>query len=172
MFNANARGGADSRPRGAGWLTSWNSTTVPRISPEALRSGCVTEDKTPSFRGSIPSPPVPLFTLRQTPRGAHRKTRGQDGLLLLSCKTLSFSTTCRFIPAHGQTTIWLLIGQLREVRPVNIRRVTESTAADRRLVREVMSYKWRRSACKVKGNGYSSTDVLLFLVAPLNRCSN
>src|SRR5262245_11943552 len=68
---------------------------------------------------------------------AHRKTRGQDGLLLLSCKTLSFSTTCRFIPAHGQTPIWLLIGQLREVRPVNIRRVTESTAADRRLVREV-----------------------------------
>src|SRR5262245_55373340 len=37
MFNANARGGADSRPRGAGWLTSWNSTTVPRVSPEAER---------------------------------------------------------------------------------------------------------------------------------------
>jgi hypothetical protein len=40
---------------------------------------------------------------------------------------------------RGQTPIWLLIGQLREVRPVNIRRVTESTAADRRLVREVAS---------------------------------
>jgi hypothetical protein len=30
-----------------------------------------------SFRSSIPSPPVPLFTLRRTPRDAHRKTRGR-----------------------------------------------------------------------------------------------
>ena len=30
-----------------------------------------------SFRSSIPSPPVPLFTLRRTPRGAQRKTRGR-----------------------------------------------------------------------------------------------
>ena len=29
-----------------------------------------------------------------------RKTRGQGGSLLLSCETLSFSTSCRFIPAH------------------------------------------------------------------------
>jgi hypothetical protein len=32
------------------------------------------------------------------PRGSVCKTRGQDGSLLLSCKTLSFSTSCRFIP--------------------------------------------------------------------------
>jgi hypothetical protein len=39
-----------------GWLTSWNSTAAPGISPEELRissptrtsSGCVTEDKTPA----------------------------------------------------------------------------------------------------------------------------
>ena len=30
-----------------------------------------------SFRSSIPSPPVPLFTLRCTPRDAQRKTRGR-----------------------------------------------------------------------------------------------
>jgi hypothetical protein len=30
-----------------------------------------------SFRSSIPSPPVPLFTLRRAPRGAQRKTRGR-----------------------------------------------------------------------------------------------
>ena len=30
-----------------------------------------------SFRSSIPSPPVPLFTLRRAPRSAQRKTRGR-----------------------------------------------------------------------------------------------
>src|ERR1035437_9089214 len=30
-----------------------------------------------SFRSSIPSPPIPLFTLRCTPHGAQRKTRGR-----------------------------------------------------------------------------------------------
>src|ERR1700677_4157674 len=30
-----------------------------------------------SFRSSIPSPPVPLFTLRHTPRGVQCKTRGR-----------------------------------------------------------------------------------------------
>jgi len=29
------------------------------------------------FRSSIPSPPIPLFTLRWTPRGVPRKTRGR-----------------------------------------------------------------------------------------------
>jgi len=31
--------------------------------------------------------------------GGPRMTRGQDGLLFLSCRTLSFSIPCRFIPA-------------------------------------------------------------------------
>src|SRR5882757_1955506 len=30
-----------------------------------------------SFRSSIPSPPVPLFTLRHAPHGTQRKTRGR-----------------------------------------------------------------------------------------------
>src|SRR6201996_5481988 len=30
-----------------------------------------------SFRSSIPSPPVPLFTLRRAPRDTQRKTRGR-----------------------------------------------------------------------------------------------
>src|ERR1700721_3083796 len=30
-----------------------------------------------SFRSSIPSPPVPLFTLRRTPHDVQRKTRGR-----------------------------------------------------------------------------------------------
>src|SRR5580704_14131772 len=47
---------------------------------------------------------MPLSTLRLTPRGVNRKTQGQDGVrFLLSCKALSSSTTCRFIPAHPQT---------------------------------------------------------------------
>ena len=33
-----------------------------------------------SFRSSIPSPPMPLSTLRLPPRGDRRKTRGQDGV--------------------------------------------------------------------------------------------
>jgi len=45
---------------------------------------------------------MPLFTLRLPPRDGTRKTRGQDGSLLLSCRTLSFPTTCRFTPAHGR----------------------------------------------------------------------
>jgi len=54
----------------------------------------------PSFRSSIPGPPVPLFTLRRPPRDHRRKTRGQDGSLSLSCRALSSPTTYRFIPAR------------------------------------------------------------------------
>jgi hypothetical protein len=42
------------------------------------------------LRSSIPGPPMPLSTLRSPPRGGTRKTQGQDGSLLLSCRTLSF----------------------------------------------------------------------------------
>jgi hypothetical protein len=51
------------------------------------------------FRSSIPCPPVHLSTLGVPPHDDPPKTRGQDGSLLLSCKTLPFSTSCRFIPA-------------------------------------------------------------------------
>jgi len=52
-----------------------------------------------AFRSSIPRPSIPLSTLHLAPREARRKTRGQDGSLLLSCGALSSPTTCRFIPA-------------------------------------------------------------------------
>src|SRR5207248_10588700 len=41
---------------------------------------------------------MPLSTLHPAPRGTERKTRGQDGSLLLSCGALSSPTTRRFIP--------------------------------------------------------------------------
>jgi hypothetical protein len=44
-------------------------------------------------------PPMPLSTLHLAPRGTRRKTRGQDGSLLLSCGALSSPTARRFIPA-------------------------------------------------------------------------
>jgi len=50
-----------------------------------------------SFAAQSPGSPMPLSTLRWLPRGSPRKTRGQDGSLLLSCETLSFSTPCRFL---------------------------------------------------------------------------
>ena len=51
-----------------------------------------------AFRSSIPGPSMPLSTLHPAPRGAWRKTRGQDGSLLLSCGALSSPTARRFIP--------------------------------------------------------------------------
>jgi hypothetical protein len=52
------------------------------------------------FRGSIPSPSVPLPTLRLTPCGFLRMTRGRCGSLLLHRMTLSFTTSRRFLSAH------------------------------------------------------------------------
>jgi hypothetical protein len=52
------------------------------------------------FQGSIFSLHVPLSTLRLRPYDPNRMTRGQDGSLLLSCVTLSFTTRRRFVPAH------------------------------------------------------------------------
>ena len=56
------------------------------------------------LRSSIPCPPMPLSTLPPPPHDGARKTQGQDDSLLFSCRTLSFPTTCRFIPAHGHLT--------------------------------------------------------------------
>src|SRR5580704_7958704 len=65
---------------------------------------------------------MPLSTLRLKPRGVNRKTQGQDGVrFLLSCKALSSSTTCRFIPAHPQTGFALAHCWL--TTPFNWRRV-------------------------------------------------
>ena len=51
-----------------------------------------------AFRSSIPRPSMPLSTLHPAPHGAWRKTRGQDGSLLLSCGALSSPTARRFYP--------------------------------------------------------------------------
>ena len=62
------------------------------------------------FRGSIPSPPVPLSTLRLRPCGLLRTTRGRCGSLILHRMTLSFTTSRRFLSAHrrkpGSRTSW------------------------------------------------------------------
>src|SRR5215468_1442959 len=52
-----------------------------------------------SFRSSIPTPPIPLSTLRGLPHDRAR-ARLEAEPLLLSRRTLSFSTSYRFIPAH------------------------------------------------------------------------
>src|SRR5215472_17537565 len=52
------------------------------------------------FGAQLPTPPIPLFTLRRAPRDAQRKTRGQSGSLVLSRKNFAFSASCRFSPAH------------------------------------------------------------------------
>src|SRR6266498_4317510 len=62
------------------------------------------------FRSSIPGPSMPLSPLHLAPRGTRRKTRGQDGSLLLSCGALSSPTARRFIPTialpHGRGSDW------------------------------------------------------------------
>jgi hypothetical protein len=61
------------------------------------------------FRSSIPRPSMPLSTLHPAPHGTQRKTRGQDGSLLLSCGALSSPTARRFIPTialpHGRGSV-------------------------------------------------------------------
>src|SRR5580692_475223 len=53
------------------------------------------------FHGSIPDLYVPLSTLRRRPRERLRMTRGRCGSLFLQRMKLSFTTPCRFRPAHG-----------------------------------------------------------------------
>jgi hypothetical protein len=90
---------------------SGSSTTQGRPTARAIAAAHVAfpfcrQGRRPELvlRSSIPVPPIPPSTLHSSPRGGQRKTQGQDGSLLLSCRTLSFPTTCRFIPAHRQAT--------------------------------------------------------------------
>src|SRR5262249_26213452 len=48
-----------------------------------------------TFRGSIPSPPFPLSTLRRRPHERLRMTRGRCGSLLLHRAALASATPCR-----------------------------------------------------------------------------
>jgi hypothetical protein len=54
------------------------------------------------FEAQYPAHQCPCLCFAPLLTVSPRKTRGQDGSLLLSCETLSFSTSCRFIPALGQ----------------------------------------------------------------------
>jgi hypothetical protein len=55
-----------------------------------------------SFRSSITQPAcTPVYASPPTSRSATQNS-GPSGSLLLSRKTLSFSTSCRFIPAHRE----------------------------------------------------------------------
>src|ERR1700682_4681051 len=63
------------------------------------------------FRSSIPRPSMPLSTLHPAPHCSQRKTRGQDGSLLLSCGALSSPTARRFIPTLAHAYAWRLCGQ-------------------------------------------------------------
>src|ERR1035438_5087340 len=66
----------------------------------ATAKGSAPESKV--FEAQSASPSMPLSTLRQPPRdGVHARLEARMESLLLSCKALSSSTTCRFIPAHG-----------------------------------------------------------------------
>jgi hypothetical protein len=56
------------------------------------------------FHGSMTLPACPLSTLHVQPRDCPRMTRGQVGSLRLTCTTLSFATSRRFIPAHS---VWV-----------------------------------------------------------------
>ena len=82
------------RPRRAGRGLALAS---PPVLPSASELSVAAPDEL--FHGSIPSPPVPLSTLRPRCRQRRRMTRGQDGSLLLSCGALSSPTSRRFIPA-------------------------------------------------------------------------
>src|SRR6266542_4192590 len=52
------------------------------------------------FRGSIPGLYVPLSTLHLRPCGRRCMTRSRCGSLILHRMKLSFTTPCRFLPAH------------------------------------------------------------------------
>ena len=54
------------------------------------------------FRSSIPSPPIPLFTLRCYTSRCPTQNSGPSGSLLLSREDLSSSASCRFIPAQPE----------------------------------------------------------------------
>jgi hypothetical protein len=96
---------------------------------------------------------MPLSTLRLKPRGVNRKTQGQDGVrFLLSCKALSSSTTCRFIPAHHQTgfapaTGWLTtLSNWRRVQRFRSSVFPGSGGANRAYRAAVSPKLWTRCA--------------------------
>jgi hypothetical protein len=76
-----------------------------------------------SFRSSIPSPSVPLFTLHHDTSQRPAQNSGPSGSLLLSRRTLSFPASCRFIPAH-------CIGDLASVQLEDRRNFSRRSASE------------------------------------------
>jgi len=60
-----------------------------------------------SFRSSYRPTNASVYASKDPLAAPPGKTRAQDGSLLLSCETLSFSASCRFIPALGRKRIAL-----------------------------------------------------------------
>src|ERR1700746_2754227 len=87
------------RPRRARWMLAIpHSSVLPSAHWNSV--GALISDL---FHGSIACLHVPLSTLRAQPCDCGRMTRGQVGSLGLTCTTLSFVTSRRFIPAPSKT---------------------------------------------------------------------
>ena len=61
------------------------------------------------FGAQLPGPPMPLSTLRRTPRDAPRKTQGRNRVAAYK--------TCRFIPAHSHPCVALSSAEVRPSVP-------------------------------------------------------
>jgi hypothetical protein len=100
---------------GISWFPCTEFLRMPEVSDSVEPSGfsrfrtrpyCLPHSLTASalqitlFEAQYSACRCPCSTLRRAPCDALRMTRGQDGSLLLSCVTLSFTTHCRFSPAH------------------------------------------------------------------------
>ena len=69
------------------------------ITPTETRGIACSVRESHLFQARSPTPAYPLSTLRWVPRGSSARL-GARWFAILSCKTLSFSTSCRFSPAH------------------------------------------------------------------------
>src|ERR1017187_6853213 len=83
-----------STPRGCASLAFSRLRIVPfrAVCPRRLPG-------TPDFGAQYPAYRYPCPTLQVQPYDGPCMARGQGGSLVLPCKTLSFATPCRFIPA-------------------------------------------------------------------------
>jgi len=107
------------------------------------------------FRSSIPRSPVPLSTLHPPPHSAWRKTRGQDGSLLLSCGALSSPAARRFIPMLSVAYAYRL-GYLRAPCASRSSRRCRSTARCSSMRRSRSSCSFALASCSSTRFEYSA----------------